>query len=89
MKNKFDIERNMSNIYEFVSYSGFVFWGDRFRQCRVPAVIDESIVTDVTGTVDDENGVEDAVDEFDVAAVDCDGGAGVVAAVNRTHRFIN
>lgn len=48
----------------------------------VPAVIDESTVTDVTGTVGDENGAEDAfADEFDAAAVDCDGGAGVVAAV--------
>lgn len=44
-------------------------------------MIDESIVTDVTGTVDDVNGVGDAVDEFDVAAVDCDGGAGGVAAI--------
>lgn len=53
----------------------------------VPAVIDESTVTDVTGTAGDENGVEDAfVDEFDAAAADCDGGAGVVAARNLTKR---
>lgn len=46
-----------------------------------PAVIDESIVTDVIGTVDDENGAGDVfVDEFDAAAADCDGGADVVAA---------
>lgn len=50
---------------------------------HVPAVIDESTVTDVIGTVDDENGVGDVfVDEFDVAAVDCDGGADVVAALS-------
>lgn len=43
-------------------------------------MIDESIVTDVIGTVGDENGAGDVfVDEFDVAAVDCDGGADVVA----------
>lgn len=45
-------------------------------------MIDESIVTDVTETVGDENGAEGVfADEFDAAVVDCDGGAGVVAAI--------
>lgn len=47
-----------------------------------PVAIDETTVTDVTGIAGDENGAEDAfVGEFDVAAADCDDGAGVVAAV--------
>lgn len=38
-------------------------------------------MTDVTGTAGDVNGVGDAfADEFDVAAVDYDDGAGVFAA---------
>lgn len=59
-------------------------WQKNINQIKstIPAVIDESTVTDVTETVDDENGVGDAfADEFDAAAVDCDGGAGVVAVV--------
>lgn len=43
-------------------------------------MIDVMTVTDATGIAGDENGVADAsVDGFDVAAVDCDDGAGVVA----------
>lgn len=45
-------------------------------------MIDESTVTDVTGTAGDENGAGDvSADEFDAAAVDCDGGADVVVAI--------
>lgn len=47
-------------------------------------MIDESTVTDVTETAGDEDGVEDAfADEFDAAAADCDGGAGVVVAAKK------